>query len=68
MKSHFDINYHLDRCLKNNIIIYPEVYGYKFKICVKIGNENPIVYNKILESKEVNSAMTKTIIYYSNKI
>lgn len=53
-------------CIKNNIKVYPIIVGYKFKIEVSI-NGNIKLYDKILTSKEVNKAMTKTYIFYAKK-
>jgi len=64
-----NINKAMGICFKNNIKIYP-TYNKSFRswsIVLDInGNKNKIP--KQIQQKEVNDAITKSYIYYANKL
>lgn len=69
MKPKFDIAIskaaHI--CLRNGIKVYPVIVGRDFKI--EVDNNGEILrYNKKVNSKNLNSAISKTVKYYALNI
>lgn len=55
-------------CFKNDIKVYPIIENKNHKVAVQFKNRQPKVFDKVLSGKELNEALTKTYIFYANKL
>ena len=62
-----DISYAMSVCLRSGLKVYPVVTGRNFKIEID-DNGNLTRYNKEVNSKELNKAMSETYKYFAAKL
>lgn len=56
------------KLLRNGVKVYPELYGYSWKICHEINGKVTVFDKRLRTVKEINEAIEKTCIYLANKL
>lgn len=63
-----EINDAMNICFKNKIKVYPVIENRRQKVAVSFNDKKPKVFDTVVSGKELNEALTKTYIFYANKL